>query len=300
MIFLPAIVTIILFVLGYWVNQQREIAKSYDILEGWEEYFFVLATKLVGAGNSQVEEIESFLKKLEIESEHDFDFKQTLDTIVNLFDSIPHIELYKIFVDRKNGEIVENINKFNAFYDSYFQLKAIRRNLEDHFLLFGKSSESLWNSWNIALRDLVKYKDKLLSQSIAGSVPIDPFLKEVIKIVGDAVRKDDTNINVINGELLEPLLECCRKYLSDPRSIMLMGLRGECYNFGQLYLKEQKYYHTLFSTYKIQVQDFTNGIEKAVKILSGSETMRPLPIVDWFMTKKGAAIQRLRGRTDFM
>ncbi|MCH7731915.1 MAG: hypothetical protein IIB44_05270 [Candidatus Marinimicrobia bacterium] len=269
-----------MFSLGLLFNKIRETNKEKKKLNELEVYYLDLVSSLIDPVDKQSKNLRSLADSIKDKKARNFELTESSEIFFDVFDQIPHQDIYKILVLNKKSASDERYTHYKNILNSIEFLKLRRELSRFNFTKFMddlRRYESDWNTnANLIIRSFDKYVSFNKSQGIEPSQ--DPFLKEFDILIHNARQLDDfQNMYVCKEYLLNPLKKYCQDNFDDPRAFELIQfIVSANYAFNDL-VNLKEFYSEAFMSESEKLKDFKNKLEQAVEFFGNAILVSPPP-----------------------
>ncbi len=261
-------ITIIIFFIGiifkWWYDSSKEnrrlrVFRLYilNYLDGLLEPF--------GEKISYLGELAKDVKKGRVDK-----LSHKLDSNLNIepIDRIDHSELFSIFVRYNNGNLNESLEHYRTITNtvSFLKLsgKYIDNDIDQYVNKFNRDRITLNNNVN----QLLRLYEQHLSNDLHNQVNLDEdeFLFNLQDIISSLRKEDDPyELTATRDILILPVIEICKTYLKDDRSISILEKAVNAKVAIKSILKLREIYSNQFTEHKNISQEWLNNLKKSIE-----------------------------------
>ncbi len=271
-----ALITIGIFIFGFWLNKKNDERKEFDSLLEIKNYFLQLIEILKSSAKIQIDGFRKFLEIISEDIEKDPTMNHSSNFTTRYIDQIPNEKLFTIFVSYKAKKDKEKaielyrkltinigiIRRVENEWESYIEDFLIRtRKWDDQYIDF--------------LTVIFDFTDKMIySLTNPDILKNEPFLNQFLEIYKKWRSIENPDDKYVREEyFIQPLLELCQKNLQDIKAINLLNpLRGCLYTFRQMKrVKAENIFR--FSDYE---KNILNAVDEIQDSLNEMNTLKDI------------------------
>jgi len=273
-----ALITIGIFILGFWLNKKNDERKEYDLLIEVRSYFLQLLDILIESTKKQLEAFGDFINELKEEKENDYVIQSYSGFTTYDIDQIPNEKLFKIFVYYKlDSGKQDAIKLFKEMITKIGLIRNISGSWQKQFQDFLESWKRVDEEYNRNARLVEDFINKTVHLAHkAGDISNDDFLKRFDTIVLNW-QKMDNHVDkfVMMKHLIEPLHKLCQETPKDTRTLDLVRpIMGCIYAFANK-MKLNEVYIGLFTAYKTRLEEAKKGIKDSINAIEKLKDKKP-------------------------
>ncbi|MBI1934001.1 MAG: hypothetical protein HYS24_15830 [Ignavibacteriales bacterium] len=260
------LITIFIFLLGFWINKIFEARKEKKRLKDIKDYFFSLCSFLEKPVKIQIDVFKGYKNNFLSEEQINFMFKDTIDLDVKNLKSISNEDLYKSLYLSKKNTVEEKTTKFNDISNSINYIEKQKVNTSLNFSRLYEDFKKYENQWTENLDKILRAYDNFRAINKQYDILNDPFLVDIDRVlVKWSKLENSSNIYVTFRELVTPLRLICKKFFEDPRSLSLLNISIQAsYAFNSID-KLRKEYGNLFDAEAKELNSKYSRLMEALK-----------------------------------
>ena len=270
---IAAAVAIIVLIAGYLLNKRHENDKEKNRLQELEKYFFILLNSLIKPIEKQIEIYRSLATQIASREHQDFVFRESHELFLDNIQNISNLDLYKIFITKKQAAHDEKATHFNDIFDAIEFIRLQKERTKKNFTQFVNEYGEYEKQWNSDADSILRYFDAFRSYNESHGIPPskDAFLADLDKITYKWSQTENCeNMHIAKEVLVDPIKQHCQKSISDQRSVVLLPVIVEAnYAFNNLVsLKET--YSELFCGEAKKLEENKELLVKATLFFKGT------------------------------
>lgn len=249
------LVTIFIFALGLFCKWRYDIYIENKNLKEKKEFYLATIKSLIDPIRKQAKLFEDLSKQIGGKETKKFYFNEIKELYnkLSLFNNID--DLYKIFVNKDDGENEIKFLQYSNIIDTVGFLIEQREKSQLNHTTFFSNFRRYENEWSDAGFGIVMCYDTYASDFIEKNIDKskDEFFTR-FSFINHKWQKMDTcrNIYIAKENLVNPLFDLCKEFISDKRALKLMD-----------YLKKANYafsnYTNIKDTYSELFEEISNA-----------------------------------------
>lgn len=220
------LVTIFIFALGLFSKWRYDIYIENKYLKEKKEYYLAIIKSLIEPIKKQATLFEGLSKQIGGKEAGNFIFVE-VNKLYNKLQSFNNIDdLYKIFVNRNNGENEVKFLQYSNIIDTVGFLKEQRKKTQLNHTTFFSNFRRYEQEWNDAGSGITMCFDTYASDIKEYNIEIseDDFFAKFDSITYKWQKMDNCrNIYIAKENMVNPLFDLCKTFISDKRALKLMG-----------------------------------------------------------------------------
>ena len=271
-----ALITIGIFILGFWLNKKHDERKEFDSLMEVKSYFLQLIEILIKSSETQIKafkDIAGFLKEKK-DNSFNIDFSSNFTT--RYIDEIPNEKLFKIFITYKPDK-EKPISLFKDLVVNLGFIRHVESEWEDSYKDFNRRYWKWTEEYFQYDKQITDFIDQVLhSFQDMETLKKDEFLFQFLDIRTKWHKIPNYQDRHIREEhFINPIFQLCQRMPKDPRILELLSpIRGCIYTFSQIKrIKED--YSKLFGHYHQHLINALSTIQKNLAEIEKYEDTRP-------------------------
>ncbi len=258
-------VTLLIFLLGLYINRRYDKYKEDKRLDELENYFYALTKLLSNPVEKLADEFRNFSKQLRDRKSRDFTFtvRSGIDFLRNLR-NISHSDTYKIFVTRKSGMMQKKAELFYDLFRHIYMIEFIVGRYQIEFEFVTSEYRKKHQEWNSSINEIQRFFDDMLSNAKRNNITRqqDPFLSGFDDILAGWISVDDfRQMYVAVDNYVLKFKELCKTFSSDPRAIILLRPTLDCLRIYDDTEKLKNLYASHFEDCADKIIEAKNKIE---------------------------------------
>ncbi len=225
--------TVLIFLLGFYLNGLRERMKEKKKLKELADYFATLIAYLESPMLNQIKYLDNFISFLETNENHDFKLQMSPSLNVDNLRNLDENELFKSFVTSRKGKKEDRIGRFSKIMNAVNYIYEVKRQLIESFNDFNKKYQLFQNDWNQSVQKIANLYERFMFDlnNSGARLEDDPFLLEYnLYIQKWHIKRHYPDIEnyremfLVYTSLVVPLDKMCEKYSNDPRRNYLLPI----------------------------------------------------------------------------
>jgi hypothetical protein len=226
---LTVLLPLLTFAAGYYLNSLVENRKEKKRLEEVKEYFLALIQAFSKSIYTQSALVQNAIVRIEAFDTNDLGVSVISSLRTARLKAIPNIELYKIFVQKKEdiSKNVERLNKISSNIDYVDDIK-------DRIVLINSDirdfANNFYKDYLEAINNVIAQNNQLSIDLINDVYGEDHYLADLVLLVKEHVSYEarskyniTNNIKAMHDLLAKPLYEAVKEIETDERNYDLMG-----------------------------------------------------------------------------
>lgn len=264
--------TIFILLLGYLLNRFNEYRKEIRRLNDLEEYFYSLSEQIRNPVKGQIKSLDELGDEIINNQKNQFVFKDNVNLDINNLLNIQHLDLHKIFIIRKKGEIIKKAEHFTNMMNTLNYIEVLKINARKNLDMFFNEFRIHDGNWGKAYNTIMSNYESFVSANIKNGIlkENDNFLSEFDTLLRNWIRYEDTsNIYSALENFIKPLRLICNRHRGDDRAYIILQL----INFAETSFKNIDYNK---KTYGKRLKDDASylkskfeSFEEAIKFFRG-------------------------------
>ena len=242
--------TIFIFTVGLYFKWRYDNYKENQKLKEKKEFYLATIRSLIEPIRKQAKLFEDLSNQIGGEEAGNFYFKEVKE-LYNKLSSFNNIDdLYKIFVNKDDSENEIKFLQYSNIIDTIGFLKEQREKSQLNHTTFFSNFHRYEQEWNDAGFGIIMCYDTYASDFIEKKnidKSKDDFFTK-FTFINHKWQKMDTcrNIYIAKKNMVNPLFDLCKKFISDKRALKLMDyLKKANFAFSN-YIKIKDSYSKLF------------------------------------------------------
>lgn len=238
--------TIFIFFIGYLINRWIRFSKEKKRLNEVENYFYLLFDQIKFPINDQIKILNKLAEDIANKNFTQFTYKENVNLDVTNLLNIPHVDLYKIFIVRKKGEIAKKAEHFTNMSNTLNYIRILKINAKNNMDKFFNEFRHNEGNWMEAYNSILEHFDTFVSSNIRNSPKKvnDGFLNDFNMLLEEWKKYEDTNnIHLEYKNFIIPLRSICNRYRGDERANVIVQL----INKAESAFKSIGYYRETYS-----------------------------------------------------
>jgi hypothetical protein len=220
------LVTIGIFLFGYLLNRWNDNRKEKNRLVQLYHYYSNLIELLKDPIEKQIQSLIEFAKQLKNKEDLHYFVTSYTAFSLNLIDEISNHDLYKIFVNNKNGTLKQKTAIYKQLNSNTTYLIASENYIKKEFNLFTEKLELYDEKFKNHLQKTSEHYDKIITNNAQNGVDPenDVFFVRLIELRNNWIENNENfrDIYVAREHFIEPLLNFCRQNIEDSRVELLL------------------------------------------------------------------------------
>ncbi len=269
---------ILIFILGYIVNEIIKKINEKKRLKDLEKYFRQLIQLLNKPLNKQIKNFLKFSHSLKEKKEQLLVLDDVTNFHVEQIREISNQDLYTIYIKNKNGGISLRTELYGKLRANIDFIDQVKKSIRDYFPMFWGKYDKYQQDYKINIDTISNWFQNMISENINSfGGQQDAFLKEFDNIISKWQSSKNigiglTDMYVTKVKFIEPLRDLCRKYFSDPRSMIISKYIMQCvYAFNDI--EETK--RVFRRLYLLQAKKLQNSWFEINEILNQFDSLKP-------------------------
>ncbi len=159
------VTTVLIFVLGYVINNWVELRKEKNRLTELEDYFTKLIELLERPIRKQIDALVDFTNKLKEKKEQHYSLLDITTFQVELLREIDSKDLYAIFIKRKKGETSLKTELFGKLRGQIEHVDVVKKSIKSSLEDLMKKSEGYEHSYKESIKITSEAFDNMVSEN---------------------------------------------------------------------------------------------------------------------------------------
>lgn len=242
---------ILIFILGYIINEIIKNNNEKKRLEELERYFKKLIELLEKPLNRQKEEFLKFSQSLKDKKEQFLNLNQVANFHIEQIREINNKDLYTIFIKNKKGSINDKTELYGKLKGNLDLVEEIRKSFESDFTIFWTKYDKYQQEYKMNIETISVIFESMVSKHEAYSQQQDDLLLGIAKIRSSWFELKFSNIEykdmyIAQQMFVEPVRELCRQYYYNPRSALILRYIKQCTGAFNNILETKKVFRRSF------------------------------------------------------
>ncbi len=222
--FLPALVTILVFILGFVINRVKDIAATSDRILSMEEFFFQMLHELCEDMANQVIHWRQLSAQFATKTRQEFEGEMETFAALPALLNVSGLDLFLAIVKSKNGDSATKLALYTELHKSPRTCSAIFEDSKKEFERFRTEYAEVQNRWDGAIRAIIGFKDSRISNAIAEGVgEPSQFLSGLAETAGNWQKKGTMEQNLTSEHLIRPLRQHAQQHIGNAESLLLLS-----------------------------------------------------------------------------
>ena len=170
---------------GYLVNRFNDYRKEIKRLNELEEYFYSLSEQIKNPVIDQIKIFKELADNIADQKKNQFLYKDNINLDVTNLLNLQHLDLYKIFIVRKKGEIIKKAAHFTNMTNTLNYLGSLKINARKNMDIFFSEFRENEGNWREAYNSIMAHFDSFVTSNIKSEKPNDEFLNDFLRTVSE-------------------------------------------------------------------------------------------------------------------
>lgn len=266
------ITTISIFIIGYLLNRFNNYRKEVKRLNELEEYFYSLSEQIKNPINDQIKIFKELADDIADEKKNQFLYKDNINLDVTNLLNIQHLDLHKIFIARKKGEIKKKAGHFTNMTNTLNYLESLKINAKKNFEIYFSEFRENEGNWREAYNSIMENFDTFVSSNIRNDIQKvnDDFLNDFDTLLQEWDKYEyKNNIYLAYKNFILPLRGICKRYRGDERVNVIAQLVNSARSAFISIDYYKKTYSNRFNADASYLKSKFESFESAIKYFKG-------------------------------
>ncbi len=217
------VITITIFILGYFFNRLYEYRKDTRHLKDIRHLVLSHLSSLIEPIDKQIRVYKEFGEFLGTHKIEDYLFHAS-GIQTDFLSSIPYLDIFKAFLLKSKSKRVQYIDAFNSILQTIEFIRSQNENAKSQFQEFIINQKEHLDSWNIANGEILRYHSEILGYARRNRISPDKdtFLKELNEIIHNwYLQENGSEFKTKFKYLVKPVMNLVDKYQNDRRTVII-------------------------------------------------------------------------------
>lgn len=215
--------SLLIFIIGFLINKKYDSIKEEKRLKTIKKYLLIICNDLSNSIDEQIIIYQSFGKKIIDLNNRDSSISFSSKINTDHFEKVANTDLFKLFAEGKKNKDVKIVHYFN-FLHFFNVIKFDSKYSKEHYEYYLDNLNRYESAFKENVDKIFRKHDSLISLHIGSTEKKeDLFVSKFHHIVSNYRQiQDFSKIEIITNELVLKVLEHCKDFINDPRSLDIL------------------------------------------------------------------------------